>query len=180
MGLTYRTPGRFASRDPWIKGLGLIELFCTISAAKIQITEEDLNMAAIEENKTPVKSTDRRDHLANERTFLAWVRTSIGIMAFGFVVEKFALFIKKLPYFFAGMAPKAMPSSPDYSQIFGIALVVIGALMGLLAFLRYKRVEREINEDKYKPSILLDILVTMLILTMGVFLAFYMLHSIFT
>jgi uncharacterized membrane protein YidH (DUF202 family) len=36
------------------------------------------------------------DHLANERTFLAWVRTSIGIMAFGFVVVKFTLFVKQL------------------------------------------------------------------------------------
>lgn len=34
-----------------------------------------------------------RDHLANERTLLAWVRTSIGIMAFGFVVFEFSLFI---------------------------------------------------------------------------------------
>ena len=33
------------------------------------------------------------DHLANERTFLAWIRTSIGIMAFGFVVVKFSLFL---------------------------------------------------------------------------------------
>lgn len=37
------------------------------------------------------KSLHARDHMANERTFLAWIRTSIGIMAFGFVVEKFAL-----------------------------------------------------------------------------------------
>ena len=36
------------------------------------------------------------DHLANERTFLAWMRTSIGIMAFGFVVVKFSLFIKQI------------------------------------------------------------------------------------
>ena len=33
-----------------------------------------------------------REHLANERTFLAWVRTSIAIIAFGFVIEKFSLF----------------------------------------------------------------------------------------
>ncbi len=37
--------------------------------------------------------------MANERTFLAWIRTSIGIMAFGFVVEKFSFFIKKLSLF---------------------------------------------------------------------------------
>jgi len=34
------------------------------------------------------------DHSANERTFLAWVRTAIGIMAFGFLVEKFDLFLQ--------------------------------------------------------------------------------------
>jgi putative membrane protein len=37
------------------------------------------------------------DHLANERTFLAWIRTSVAIMGFGFVVVKFALFIKQIP-----------------------------------------------------------------------------------
>ncbi|HXM85130.1 MAG TPA: DUF202 domain-containing protein, partial [Stellaceae bacterium] len=34
-----------------------------------------------------------RDHAANERTFLAWVRTSIALMAFGFLIEKFDLFL---------------------------------------------------------------------------------------
>ena len=41
--------------------------------------------------KESAKVSNRRVHMANERTFLAWIRTSIGIMAFGFVVEKFAL-----------------------------------------------------------------------------------------
>ena len=35
----------------------------------------------------------RRVHMANERTFLAWIRTCIGIMAFGFVIEKFIIFL---------------------------------------------------------------------------------------
>ena len=51
-------------------------------------------------NKKSPKGQNRSDHMANERTFLAWVRTSIAIMAFGFVVEKFALFIKGLEYSF--------------------------------------------------------------------------------
>jgi putative membrane protein len=34
------------------------------------------------------------DHAANERTYLAWVRTAIAVMAFGFLVEKFDLFVK--------------------------------------------------------------------------------------
>jgi uncharacterized membrane protein YidH (DUF202 family) len=136
-------------------------------------------MAESPENKKPAKSGIVRDHLANERTFLAWIRTSIGIMAFGFVVEKFALFIKKLSYFFGktGMA-EAIPDTLGYSTIFGIVLVALGALMGVLAFIRYKKVEREIEQDSYKPSLLLDVLVAMGILAIGIFLVFYMVHSI--
>lgn len=131
------------------------------------------------EDKKSGKVPDRRDHMANERTFLAWVRTSIGIMAFGFVVEKFALFIKKLSYFFDQTDTSAVTTpSSGYSSIFGIVLVAMGAFMGLLAFIRYKKVEREINEDTYQPSMILDILVAMGILVIGIFLVFYMIHNI--
>ena len=63
----------------------------------------------------PRKPTDRRDRLANERTFLAWVRTSISIMAFGFVVEKFALFLKRLPYLFG--RSQEPPPAPDIYRL---------------------------------------------------------------
>jgi len=117
--------------------------------------------------------------MANERTFLAWVRTSIAIMAFGFVVEKFALFIKRLQYFVdKPNTPSVTPHSLGSSTIFGMVLVATGALIGLLAFVRYKKVEREILEDTYRPWVMLDLLVAMLILVIGVFLSFYMLHSI--
>ena len=131
-----------------------------------------------EENKA-TNSAYTRDHLANERTFLAWVRTSIGIMAFGFVVEKFAIFMKKLAYFLGkAELSKSLPVSSGYSTIFGIMLVALGALMGLLAFIRYKKIESEISRNSYKPSWLLDILVAMGILVIGVFLVYYMLSSI--
>jgi putative membrane protein len=131
-----------------------------------------------EENKAE-KSRRTRDHLANERTFLAWIRTSIGIMAFGFVVEKFSLFMRHLNLFFAKGGPPAAPhSSTDYPAIFGIALVVMGGCMGVLAFVRYKKVKKEINEASYQPSLLLDIMVTMGIITIGIFLVFYMLHAL--
>jgi uncharacterized membrane protein YidH (DUF202 family) len=131
------------------------------------------------ETSKPKGAPDRRVHMANERTFLAWVRTSIGIMAFGFVVEKFALFMKRLPFLLGGTETTSPPpSSPGYSTVFGIVLVAMGALMGLLAFVRYKKVEREINQDTYQPSTLLDILVTIGILTIAIFLIFYMIHGI--
>jgi uncharacterized membrane protein YidH (DUF202 family) len=122
---------------------------------------------------------DPRVHLANERTFLSWIRTSIGIMAFGFVVEKFALFMKQLEFLVGKPAGHTGgPPATPYSSIFGIVLVAVGALMGVLAFIRYKKVEREIEDDTYKPSMILDISVTLGILAIGVFVIIYMIHSL--
>jgi uncharacterized membrane protein YidH (DUF202 family) len=136
-------------------------------------------MGEITKDKKTTKATNRSDHMANERTFLAWVRTSIAIMAFGFVVEKFALFIRGLEYSFDKPNTSIVtPHSLGSSTIFGMVLVAMGALIGILAFVRYKKVEREIFEDTYRPWIMLDVLVAMLILIIGIFLTFYMLHSI--
>jgi putative membrane protein len=117
--------------------------------------------------------------MANERTFLAWIRTSIAIMAFGFVVEKFTLFIHRITFFLGKPDIPAVPPHPSsgYSSVFGIILVAMGALMGILSFVRYKKVEREIDDDTYQPSLLLDILVTMGMLAVGIFLVLYMIHS---
>jgi putative membrane protein len=69
-------------------------------------------MSEIIEDKKSARVRNRRVHMANERTFLAWIRTSIGIMAFGFVVEKFALFIKLMSLIFG----KATIDDPVKSQ----------------------------------------------------------------
>jgi putative membrane protein len=136
----------------------------------------------ISEEKKLAKVRNRRVHMANERTFLSWIRTSIGIMAFGFVVEKFGLFIKQFSYFLSqtpghkvtfGNAP-----SPGYSSILGVVLIGLGALMGILAFIRYKKVECQIDQDSYQPSLILDILLTLSIFAIGIFLIIYLIHSI--
>ncbi len=144
-------------------------------------------MPMITEDKDAARIKNRRVHFANERTFLAWIRTSIGIMAFGFVVEKFALFLKQAAYYLGtvGMhgadppqgAP-GLPPSPGYSSILGVVLVALGALMALLAFIRYKKVERQIDEDTYRPSLILDSLLTLSVLVIGIFLLIYLLHSL--
>jgi len=103
-------------------------------------------------------------------------------MAFGFVVEKFGLFIKQIMVFLGrasgGVTTSAQAHAAGYSSIFGVVLIGLGALMGLLAFIRYKKVERQIDEDTYRPSIILDILLTMVIFSMGIFLVIYLIHSI--
>ena len=57
----------------------------------------------ISEDKRIARVRNRRVHMANERTFLSWIRTSIGIMAFGFVVEKFGIFIKQFSSFMSSV-----------------------------------------------------------------------------
>ena len=135
-------------------------------------------MTEINEDKKSTSVSNRRVHMANERTFLAWIRTSIGIMAFGFVVEKFALFIKQMSLVLGkSNIEKALPPSHGYSSIVGIFLVGFGTLMGLLAFVRYKKVERQIDEDTYQPSSVLDILLLLAVLAVGIFLVIYLIHS---
>lgn len=123
---------------------------------------------------------NRRVHLANERTFLAWIRTSVAIMAFGFVVEKFALFINQVQELLGKTTqyPIIHPTAyQGYSSIFGITLVALGALMGFISFIRYKKVERQIDENTYQPSFLLNVLLAITVLTIGIFLVIYLIHS---
>ncbi len=130
------------------------------------------------ENEKSAGVRNRRVHMANERTFLAWIRTSIGIMAFGFVVEKFALFIKQMSLILGNAnIENTMPPSHGYSAVVGISLVGLGTLMGLLAFFRYKKVERQIDEDAYQPSSILDLLLAVSVLAVGIFLVLYLIQS---
>lgn len=132
-------------------------------------------MTEIGPDKKAAKVRNRRVHMANERTFLAWIRTSIGIMAFGFVVERFGLFLKQMQFFLG--KETALPPR-GYSAALGIFLVVLGALMGVLSFIRYKKIEKQIDADSYQPSLILDVLLTLSVLAVGIFLTIYLIHSI--
>ncbi len=97
-------------------------------------------------HETPVNPNATRDHLANERTFLAWVRSCIAIMALGFVAARFGLLIRELgPH-----APRRTPVG--LSTGFGVALVACGAALVALATLRYRRALRAIDRNTYHPS----------------------------
>lgn len=127
------------------------------------------------------KSVNRRDHLANERTFLAWIRTNLGIMAFGFVVEKFSFFIQEIAAFLGRAGETVAPATPSalqgYSSVFGITLVGVGALLSIMAFLRYKRTERQIDADNYRPSHGLVTLLAFCVFFVGVLLIIYLIIS---
>jgi len=121
------------------------------------------------------KQGNASDHLANERTFLAWMRTSIGIMAFGFVVVKFSLFVKQISLI---LGKENVIHSKGYSGIVGIILVTVGTVTAVLSYMRYRRSEKQLNEGYYQHSSLLITVLTAFIFLVSVFLIVYLIDSI--
>ncbi len=126
---------------------------------------------------------DRRisDHMANERTFLAWVRTNIGIIAFGFVIEKFGLFIKQMGLILGQVTLETPPPSHGYSGIIGIIIICFGILMSLLAYINFKKAEKQIEQGiaAYRsPGIIYALLIITIVLV-GIFLVVYLIQSKF-
>ena len=81
--------------------------------------------------------SDPRVFFAAERTLLAWVRTGLTIMAFGFVVARFGLFLRLLAaQHVAGAMPTA--SRTDFSNITGIALVIVGSACMILGAVQHR------------------------------------------
>jgi len=68
--------------------------------------------------------------------------------------------------------------SQGYSAVIGIFLVGLGTLLVLLAFVRYKKVERQIDDDTYTQSSILDLIITVSIPAVGIFLVIYLIQSI--
>lgn len=115
------------------------------------------------------------DHLANERTFLAWIRTSVGIMAFGFVVVKFSLFVKQISLV---MGDKNIEKHPhSYSGAVGIFLVVVGTVTCGLAYLSYKRTEKQLREGRYNHSSVMTSLLAGFILLISILVIIYLIRS---
>ncbi|MES2593259.1 MAG: DUF202 domain-containing protein [Bacteroidota bacterium] len=124
-------------------------------------------------NSTPQNAAN---HLANERTLLAWVRTSIGIMAFGFVVVKFSLFLKQLSILLG--KDIAAPSQNGYSSMTGVGLVALGAIVLLFAYIKYKRTEKEIDDKNFKSSSSLVFALILIILVITVILISFLVENI--
>ena len=90
------------------------------------------------------------DHAANERTFLAWVRTAIAVMAFGFVIERFDLFLQVAAPQLAQR--QAAPHSQMIANIAGLAFIGIGVVMIVIAGIRFRKTARDIETEDAVPS----------------------------
>ncbi|HXX00949.1 MAG TPA: DUF202 domain-containing protein [Candidatus Acidoferrales bacterium] len=113
-----------------------------------------------------------RDHLANERTFLAWVRTGAAIVVFGFAIGRFAIAMRQLteisghPLRTAGLSVWI----GAFSILLGVALVVAGLA-------RYRKTRVQLDEGAFEPAGFLLSLVTVLTALFGLVLAAYLIYT---
>ncbi len=117
------------------------------------------------------------DHAANERTFLAWVRTAIAIMAFGFLVEKFDLFIEITSQSITGHA--SAPGGHLLGKVAGFVLILLGGAMMLLAIARFRVASKAIDDREEHPGTgtRIDVTLTGLLVALGAVLSVYLIYT---
>ena len=119
------------------------------------------------------EQADPRVLFAAERTLLAWIRTGIAMMGFGFVVARLGLFLHEI-----GGSEEVMPASGGLSMWVGTVLVVLGAGLNLIGAIEYgqimRRLRRNITEVPERP-IMFAIGVAVLLALVGLAGAVYLL-----
>lgn len=115
---------------------------------------------------------DPRVYLAAERTFLAWIRTSLALMAFGFVVSRFGLFLRVLE----SSSGQRISEPSALSLPLGVFLVLLGVISDIFAAWRHVRYVQAINEGlptAGRPSTL-AVMLAVILAVLGLVMAFYL------
>ena len=120
------------------------------------------------------------DHAANERTFLSWVRTAIAVMAFGFLIERFDLFLQIAAPSLAGRT--LSPADQEFGNIVGFALIVLGTAIIAVAAARFLITAKQIDSDQLYPSTgaRIDLALAALLVLLGFSLVLYLSHAFVT
>ena len=120
------------------------------------------------------------DHAANERTFLAWVRTGIATIAFGFVVEKFNLFVRTMAEAASADTVQRLrldKLSGSLGHYDGLALIVVGMAIIVVSLVRFARTSRLIDDEKthsaasVRTELILAVVLALIVATLSFYLA---------
>lgn len=132
--------------------------------------EDDRSLAAADARRAS-------DHLANERTFLAWVRTGVSIVVFGFAIGRFAIAIRQfmeVQGHSQGVGETARTAG--LSVWFGAIAIVGGVVLTLAGLLRYRCTRAQLESGRFEPAGFLVDLVGILVAAFGLALAGYLLY----
>lgn len=93
---------------------------------------------------------DPRLYMAAERTFLAWLRTGISLMGFGFVVARFGLFLREMAAASARQQPAQSPLG--FSLPVGILLIALGVLVNVVSGVRHARYIQGLDRGDFRSA----------------------------
>ena len=118
------------------------------------------------------------DHAANERTYLAWIRTAIAVAAFGFLVEKFDIVVRATDRTLGG--PGASALGGRVADVIGLLVIALAGLMVVLATVRFRRTALAIDSPDQRPAtgVRMDIALVALLMLFGAALFAYMASSV--
>jgi putative membrane protein len=114
-----------------------------------------------------------RDHLANERTFLAWIRTGIAAVVFGFAIGRFAIAIRQ---WMAMQGQGGSVSTTGISVWFGTTAILGGVLICVVGLVRYRRTREQIDAGNFEPAGFIIDLVAIVTAIFGLALAAYLVY----
>ncbi len=119
--------------------------------------------------------SDPRVYFAEQRTFLAWIRTGLALMGFGFVVARFGLFMRELTFRNSG-SPQASSHTTGPSVWLGTALVIVGVIVNLSAVMTHIRQVRQLRTGEWIAGRISKTAVTLALLlsAAGIGLAIYL------
>ncbi len=86
--------------------------------------------------------------MAAERTFLAWIRTGVAFMGFGFILARFGLFLREL----AVTSAAPLHAASGFSLPLGVALIVVGILVNIVAAARHYRYIQAIDQGRFRSA----------------------------
>jgi putative membrane protein len=115
------------------------------------------------------------EYLANERTFLAWIRTSIAVISLGFVIAKFGVWLRELAM---RLAPQIPIHSTGMSLPLGVAMMALGGTLAALAAWHYHLVNQAIERGEVRPNRGLIVTVTLAVVLLAVMMIAYLLLTV--
>jgi putative membrane protein len=122
----------------------------------------------------PPGSDDPRIYFAAERTFLAWIRTGLGLMGVGFAVSRFGLFLREM----RASEIHAAVHATGVSEYSGVALVAIGVVVNITAVLQHVRTVRELREGSWVAGRVSTnaVVLALLLAAVGIAMGAYLLY----
>jgi putative membrane protein len=149
--------------------IGLIEAFCR----SMLTVHDDAHMR--KSDTTNQSSLDPRVGLAAERTLLAWIRTSLALMGFGFVVARFGLFLREI----TAVQGRPLTAPTGISYWIGGALLVLGVAINVLATIQHIRLMKRLAANEpYRPQVVsLSVILAVVLAVVGGVMTIYVTRS---